>query len=799
MRMQCIMLYYRYYLYYSFCIYYKQRKKFINSLVKMIKNLLNKSINAMYQSFTTPIPRPKITFLKLTYVRYTESIELPSILSVFQNVLHLFYLQNLPKVEFKLYCKYQVQEQINQVHSINHISAFADNLPVIAVYGMGDTNEIKFISLKSKTIIKVIQLTSPLISISFHKKYFGIACKDGCIRIYDNNVLSQNECVPIYHITQYKISKVISKETIKEDTNTNTNKQYNIDFDMSDNCIMYHISSFDINKETTNTHQHQQEVSTWTNTSSNCNNDNNKNTLESFAIGAYRGIKDFTNWGMKSISDYNTLLKSKKASSNQEMHSLSSKAFRLNKQNTQTIVNVFNISNSYKTNSKQNNNSSQIDINTFPYQIHIPQFKDGISSIKQIQNGKYIIIGNFHSQVFYIFELYPQTNKKYNINYTNNTSNRYKVVYSLFRGITKCKLTSIDLNTNNNFSIITSNKGTNHLYYLPQRDNQINENIDNVNITNDDLLNLKINEGNEIAKYNYDYYYTQNTNETNSNISLYDSKFIIIDKIAIDDNNFTNTNYNKLLHIYKDKHSPYIQNGNYLFMITDDKVNVVLIINKNTLIPLNTFNLNYEESNENIRLNVTMLIKQFSFNNVNDKEDNNLILDHTTTDLSNFPAYQTNPLFTFNKVEHNESFIKSNLDSSRFKELFIQIAIQLEIVNDKFNALYIGVNYQSELNILNELCLEENKYVSLKNERKGSELGNDMYNGNTNEEEVLIKKSFEDLRSSVNSNKDIKFNEKNALIENNIKQALTSNIHDLIKTSNSIIIQGKVVMKENYY
>ena len=38
-----------------------------------------------------------------------------------------------------------------------------------------------------------------------------------------------------------------------------------------------------------------------------------------------------------------------------------------------------------------------------------------------------------------------------------------------------------------------------------------------------------------------------------------------------------------------------------------------------------------------------------------------------------------------------------------------------------------------------------------------------------------------------------------SLIENNIKQALTSNIHDLIKTSNSIVIQGKVVMKENYY
>ena len=64
---------------------------------------------------------------------------------------------------------------------------------------------------------------------------------------------------------------------------------------------------------------------------------------------------------------------------------------------------------------------------------------------------------------------------------------------------------------------------------------------------------------------------------------------------------------------------------------------------------------------------------------------------------------------------------------------------------------------------------------------------------------MLIKKSFEDLRSSVNSNKEMVYQEKNALIENNIKQALTSNIHDLIKTSNSIVIQGKVVMKENYY
>ena len=91
---------------------------------------------------------------------------------------------------------------------------------------------------------------------------------------------------------------------------------------------------------------------------------------------------------------------------------------------------------------------------------------------------------------------------------------------------------------------------------------------------------LKIIEGNEITKYNYDYYYTQNTNESNSNISLYDSKFIIIDKIAIDDNNFTNTNYNKLLHIYKDKHSPYIQNGNYLFIINTTFTLSSVIINK---------------------------------------------------------------------------------------------------------------------------------------------------------------------------------------------------------------------------
>ena len=788
----------------------------------MFSNFLNKSFKAVYNTFSTATPRPQITFLKLTSLLYKPSLELPSIFLIYNNTLHIYHFQNLPIVNFNLFCKYPLSTPIISVHPVNHIPSFTSSLPVIAILPTNQ-NAIHFINLNTKSLLKIIELPSSVLSISFNRKYFGVACSNRKILIYSNNSLSEKEVLPIYAISKDKISKIISqahftRSMFNSNSNSNNNSSNssrsssNIIFDMSDNFIMYYISH---PNTTANAVEHQNpHENPLYNSTSNIPNKSQSNTFEKIASNTYQSIKDFTSWGVQSLKNYNSLLQSKNISIPTSSPTTSIYVNNTTNLKNATVINIFNISHAYTTHPNHNNSSnttsSQIDVFALPYQLHIPSFKEGINSIKQIQNGKYIIIGNAHNQLFYIFELYPQTNKKYNINYIHNTSNRYKAIYSLFRGVTKCELNSLDISINNEYALITSQKGTHHVYHLPKRDNQINENVNGVSCgcyTNDDLLNLKIVEANEIAKYKYDYY----KNNNDKCHSLYDSMFINVDKITIEDN-FNQNNSTKVMEIAKDKFSPYIHHGNYLVMVTDDKVNVVLIVNKKIIIPLNTFMINLDESEENVRRNYSIIMKQCSpmMNNNNNKYNGNsnssvyddIHLGQICTDLSNFPVFQLNPLFTFNKAVDVVSESTTTLTASTMKNvlLHVQNVFQFEFTTDNGFNVYCtnsnSNNNNSEIHLLNELCNKQHDiYTKIKSKRKLS----DNYNDSIHSKSIIINPNFQDsLRSSCEL-KETFYENKASILQSNITQAINSSIHDKLQQTNEVTIQSKFEIHDNYY
>ena len=113
-------------------------------------------------------------------------------------------------------------------------------------------------------------------------------------------------------------------------------------------------------------------------------------------------------------------------------------------------------------------------LNYSSYNINIPFFNEGISNLKFLHNGKYFIVGNKNSQMFYIYENFPSSNLKYeNEKPAKKNIFQNKIVYSIFRGITKGTINNIDLSTCGEFLVISSNKGTFHIFSIPKKNSQI--------------------------------------------------------------------------------------------------------------------------------------------------------------------------------------------------------------------------------------------------------------------------------------------------------------------------------------
>ena len=786
-----------------------------------IVKVLNKSIHNIYQSFSQKETRPKINFLKICYLKIDDNKNLLSIILQCDFYIKIFLLQNEPIIEFKLIFNEHFSIDIFDIKPINYFPNEKNfEKPIIAIFSNSNiyfNNNLRFYSINNKQVIKNIQFKYNVSHSDFGKKYFGIGCINGKIYIFDNktcNKIFKISLEKILHIDENNLNKNLSSNTatismmidnkidiinslddvnkinninptqsvlignnfLQNNKEKKENKYQNIFyetiFDISDNILCYFISKEE--KENLNNEQ----------------NENNFSTFENLAIEAYKKISKLKDWSLKNYQNIINLRKSTNVKSNLDI--LDSKTSTLN-------VSLFDIS---KAKEKQ--------IQNFHCEkLPIPFFRKKISFIKQIKNGKFIIIGNKHSQFFYIFEFYSQTNSKYNSDSLIDKNIKYKLIYSVFRGFRNCNLLSFEMSFNNDFCCITSNTGTTHLFNFPLRDNQIVENIenteidDNKNKQSEEYLNMKIINAIDIFKVKKDHY-----NDLNN--SCFYSKIVFIDKVHLDNNNFNGNEINTINEISKDKFMSFIKNGNYLIVLNDNIVYMYLIYNMNTIIPLKSIHLNLNLDKDSILQNYANISKNLYLNTIHNynikNKKNNINLDINTTNLSNFSIFQINPMFSFNiysniglSFNKNDLFIEEKntqityINKENEDKLLIKKFTNEKKENTSSNSN--KVNIKNEIELYESLCNEQ-EYIPIN--KLNDPNGNSYIKERITSNKIIINPKYGDPMSSIEIKNDF-YNIKDNILENNIKNALESNINDLINTKNSVNLKNKLVIQEDFY
>ena len=720
-------------------------------------NLLNKSVKSIYQNFSAQEPRPSINYIKLIDLSIHETYTSQSLIVIINTTVNVYILQTDPIIEFKLIFSQSFNLKISSVHPINYIARFASEKPLIGlVVNSNADNEsaVKIFSIQSNSFVHSVGTKYMIIEASFKKKYYAVGCVNGKIYVYDNMTTNMIMKINMYNIKvisknydvtiEEKVDKPVmsmmldnkndiasfidvptaKSMMIKKDANKGTSYKkirklyaFDVKFDLSDSHIAYYITRKKLNALPEDSEN--QDTTTLS-------------PFETFAVDCYKNLSKLKDWSIKNISEFNALYKSKSTTSSNSSLSSSLK------------VNIFNISTGMS-------NENVINDNTIE-KINVPFFKDGIGIISMIKNGKFILVGNRHNQMFYLYELYPQTNTKYSSNIVT-----YKIIYSFFRGMRACSLSSLDID--DDLAVITSSRGTHHIFSMPRRDNQIIEDIEET--PSNDVLNSKVVNAIEIEKVN-----------SNMNGGVFSNRIINIDRVNVE-NNFDKekrkTIYEKFMN------SPYINNGNFVFMINDNTVDVSLI-SKTGVVSLKRSKLVLAEENEVISANYSTIKKTAmmacSINSNKKKNDVNILsmlsLDAENTETSNFSTIMLNPLFKYKTPL---------LKSTRVSSSILSIELQISFVIAKNKMIVIKSQYDSNeenISLFTSLC-EEREYSDLTvASRKRSE-----------------NEAFASMR--------LKSDDKNENIADNIKNAMSTNITDVIKTMNTVDMKGKIVFQDDYY
>ena len=768
-------------------------------------DFFNKTIQNVYNSFSTKEKRPNINFIKITELNMgIENVTNISIILYVNERINIYLLQTDPIFELKLiFSQVFPLEKYKFIDSVNYISKFNNDLPLIFLINKNtenilNSNYVKFYSVLNKKVIHTINFKYKIKTYSFKEKFFCIGCKNGKIYVYNNKDLNLN-----FKISKNYIKNLLNNN-IKFNSNQTMNQENNFDKEKKNEILLNNndVNNIKKNKEKNKTSKYLENyfipifdlsdnslIYFINNKEKKKNNEINNSTssIQNIANETIKNFSKLKEWSFKSVKNYNQLRKSTTITSNLETIS--------DKDSEKIYVSTF----IFPEENKEN-------LNINPEKIPVPFFNDVISFIKIIKKGKYIIIGNKNNHLFFIYELYPQTNYKYSI----SNPLKYKIIYSLFRGISSCQLNAFDVSNDLKYSVITSNRGTNHLFYLPLRDNQIIENIfDNNNNNNfdEDYLNMKIINGEEINKDKYNYY-------NSANHALYDSKIIFIDKIFLE-HNLSNENINKLKEITSDKFLNQLSNKNFLFSLNDNILYINMIFDNKKIIPFKKIKINLENNDKEIISQNFNLIKKNFFYNVNPNKTkivnknhiNNLNFYLDSTKLSNFSNFFKNPLFTFNIFKDKNNILYSS-------KLIIENVIQLyyfsnnenkEIIfincnNKKYKESLLLSNFNNieEVNSVNEeeneddkdeeilfyknLC-NDDEYFSIKNSIS-SIRKTDNFNESTYSKKLLILPKYTESTLSVDVRNDF-YDNKNNILENNIKNAIETNIFDIKNVENS--------------
>ena len=600
-------------------------------------------VKSFYNSLTNSY-RPNIEFIKICYLKFNTNFIGLTIIIVIEKKINIYLFQLNPLSFNLISCVKTYIGNLLTIEPVNYISLFDKEAPVIAIISNSEQyneNIINFFSIMNQKELKTMKKKYPILSVSFGTIYLGIGCNHGKIYIHSNTNLelifkiSEDSIIKLSENLNNKIptatSLILSKKNIGEENDEKNNEAllfeirnngyvkkqkgyYNVLFDINNNSIAYEITKVKQVKKEDDYSQNKQQQ---------------KSIFESLVMGTSKNISKFTEWSLSSFQNMNQLRKSYTISSNENAKKSTS---------SKLILSTFNF------------NSSPINNKYIPSQLLLPYFNEKVGFIKLID--LYLIVGNRENQMFYIFKYYCQTNNKYPLN-SENSKNTYKLIYSIWRGYSGGPLSSFDISKDINYCILTTKKGTNHIYYLPKRENQIIEIIKYPDYSNkedtgfqklNEILNTKIINVEEINKINHNNY-----NDTEK--SLFFSSLIEIDQLHMD-NNFPDDAKEKIKDLNKNKYTNLINNGRYFIILNDNFVYFYMIFDNNSIIKIKKMQLKLTEEAGILEGNRGKIDKNLYYNFYKIYNDKNIeeTFDNESTNLSFFSTTQLNPLFSFHTL-----------------------------------------------------------------------------------------------------------------------------------------------------
>ena len=623
-------------------------------------------VKSVYNSLTTNY-RPNIDFIKICHMKFNSNFIGLTILLCNEGIINIYLFQLNPLSFNLISCFKAYREKLVTIEPINHIQLFEKDFPVIAVISNSEEynkNIISFYSIMNgQKQLKTLYKKYPIISVVFSTIYFGVACIHGKIYIHSNtnldlifkitadSIIKKGEIKDAFGPNQTSIilqknNNKLPKEDKKEDDNfhdftelnlkqsENAKKyhdNYNILFDLNNNILVYQIiKEKSAKKEDIN----MQEINP------------QESIFESIIKSTKKNLNKFTEWSFNSFQNINQLRKSMNISYDNIQKSTSSKLY----------LSLFNL------------NSSPISNKYISNQLLLPYFNEKIGFIKI--DDLYLIVGNRENQMFYIFQYFAPTNNKYSKN-NKIEKNTYKLIYSIWRGYQGGSLSCLKISRDKRYCILTSKKGSNHIYYLPKRENQIVEilnypsysnkediGFENWNeILNDNIINVE-----EINKINHNNY---NDKEK----SLFYSELIELEQFHLD-NNVSDELKNQIKNLNKNNYLNSIINGRFFMILNDNFVYFYMIFNNEIMIKMKKIQLKLNEDPGVIELNKININKDVYYNFNKNKEEKNIedTFDNESTNLSFFSTPQLNPLFSFhilnnwnNNIETNETAFYENI------------------------------------------------------------------------------------------------------------------------------------------
>ena len=639
-------------------------------------------VKSFYNSLTSTY-RPNIDFIKICHLKFNSKFLGLTIILSYENKINI-YLFQLNPLSFNLISSLKVyREKLLTIEPINYIKLFENDYPVISViYNSEQYNEnsIGFYSiLNEPKELKILKKKYPISSVIFSTIYFGVGCIHGKIYIHSNtnldlifkitqdSIIKTGEIIDTFGTTQTSVifnknMKKLKKEEENNNEYSNIRSElnevrksgyskksfdnHNVLFDINNNCLVYQI----IKEKKTNKEENNI-----------LDNKPRESIFEAIIKGTSKNISKFTEWSFNSFQNINQLRKSYNITSDNIQKSTSSKLY----------ISIFNL------------DSSPISNKYISNQLLLPYFNEKIGFIKIID--LYLIVGNRENQMFYIFQYFAPTNNKYS-QLNENTKNTYKLIYSIWRGYQGGFLSCLNISRDKRYCILTSKKGSNHIYYLPKRENQIVEILNYPEYSNkedtgfekwNEILNNNIINLEEIEKINHNNYKDPEN-------SLFYSDLIEIEQFHLD-NNVSDEIKNQIKTLNKNTHTNLINNGRYFIILNDNFVYFYMIFNNESIIKMKKIQLKLSEEPGIMEQNRDYINKGL-FHNFNKNYEEKKIeetFDNESTNLSFFSTPQLNPLFSFNTLKNYNNNIKQINEISFYEN----ICNDLEYcdINDKEN------------------------------------------------------------------------------------------------------------------